>query len=411
MALVIDEVRSFDAASPFAGWTTSGSVATPAGRTANAAQLNGSGGTAGVIQAPVSGGISCGALCGGGGGTRIRQALVVGFGNCFTGSYGESLLNFEGNYGFFAQILVFNGRFQASIGFADGSEFGGNTSAVSTQTVVPINIWHFAEVYLDFDSQVCPTADPNIYDLTYSATIGARINGQPTSEMPTVSFSRSWSTIIGPPPQPSISIAEWLIAGAGRRIDDVYLGHMSNCVESISFLGDLRVNSDDSTYTQDPSDTWETQQVLEWIQDADPSSFVTKETHEVLEVVLGETIAGLTIRKVVIGGPNVAADWIVSADGPTPISGAGEASSMVNPGTYTLSESGPLGYTRGPWVCVGGTQVGDTVEVSGDDPVVCTITNTYPEPPPTPEVCIIDPIETPTPSFVSYTEPTELAGS
>lgn len=44
-------------------------------------------------------------------------------------------------------------------------------------------------------------------------------------------------------------------------------------------------------------------------------------------------------------------------------------------GTYTLSESGPTGYSASDWVCVGGIQNGNNITVGLNENVVCTITN------------------------------------
>jgi hypothetical protein len=50
---------------------------------------------------------------------------------------------------------------------------------------------------------------------------------------------------------------------------------------------------------------------------------------------------------------------------------------------YTLSESGPSGYTASAWVCVGGTQSGtDKITLAAGDDVTCTITNDDDEPVP-----------------------------
>lgn len=89
----------------------------------------------------------------------------------------------------------------------------------------------------------------------------------------------------------------------------------------------------------------------------------------------------LTLRKIVIndnGGLAEASDWNLSASGPTPISGAGGATSdpEFDAGTYDLSESGPVGYAAGDWICEGGTQDdADTVTIGLGQDVVCTITN------------------------------------
>ena len=92
--------------------------------------------------------------------------------------------------------------------------------------------------------------------------------------------------------------------------------------------------------------------------------------------------AHLTLVKVVnndAGGTALATAWTLSADGPTPISGAGGVDSDVNAGTYALSESvGPDGYTAGDWNCVGeGTFDGDldTIALALGESATCTIEN------------------------------------
>ncbi|MCU1338408.1 MAG: hypothetical protein JWO19_3989, partial [Bryobacterales bacterium] len=95
----------------------------------------------------------------------------------------------------------------------------------------------------------------------------------------------------------------------------------------------------------------------------------------------------LTLHKVVVndnGGTAVATDWMLSATGPTNISGtdgsANVTSKTVNPGTYNLSESGgPSGYTNGTtYSCVlnGAAPVpGNSITLADGDTAVCTITN------------------------------------
>ena len=83
------------------------------------------------------------------------------------------------------------------------------------------------------------------------------------------------------------------------------------------------------------------------------------------------------------GGGAAAADWTLSAAGPTPLSGAGGvASTPVSAGTYTLSEQVTAGseaitngYLASAWVCAGGTQDGSQVTLANGQSAVCTITN------------------------------------
>ena len=88
--------------------------------------------------------------------------------------------------------------------------------------------------------------------------------------------------------------------------------------------------------------------------------------------------AHLTLVKVVSndnGGMAVATDFTLSANGPTPISGAGGANSDVDAGTYTLSETSQPGYTASAWTCVGGTQNGSEITLANGESATCTITN------------------------------------
>lgn len=106
-------------------------------------------------------------------------------------------------------------------------------------------------------------------------------------------------------------------------------------------------------------------------------------------------VGELTLIKIVSGGNEQASAWTLYADGETDISGATGSASVTDaevlPGTYTLSESGPEGYT-GIWSCEEtsdkSTVVIDDNQIvieAGDD-ITCTITNTYT---PDPEVPLL----------------------
>jgi uncharacterized repeat protein (TIGR01451 family) len=93
--------------------------------------------------------------------------------------------------------------------------------------------------------------------------------------------------------------------------------------------------------------------------------------------------AHLTLVKVVKGeGAAAPTEWTLSADGPTPISGATGSDAVtgapVDAGTYELSEVGPHGYKASDWVCEGGTQEGASITVPLGGAATCTITNTLP---------------------------------
>lgn len=101
--------------------------------------------------------------------------------------------------------------------------------------------------------------------------------------------------------------------------------------------------------------------------------------------------AELTLVKQVSGGDASATDWTLTATGPTTINGVSGSGTVtnasVNVGTYDLSESGgPGNYSASDWVCMLATDSvpvtanmsdGDTVSLTKNQDVTCTITNTY----------------------------------
>src|SRR3989344_660271 len=102
-------------------------------------------------------------------------------------------------------------------------------------------------------------------------------------------------------------------------------------------------------------------------------------------IVNDDIAPSLTLDKEVINddnGDESASAWELTASGPTPISGEGNASSGddFDAGTYTLSESGPDGYTASDWLCIGGTQEGSTITLALGESAECTITNDDNEP-------------------------------
>ena len=98
--------------------------------------------------------------------------------------------------------------------------------------------------------------------------------------------------------------------------------------------------------------------------------------------VEGAPTTTLTLDKVVVndnGGTAHASDFTLTATaGEQVLSGSGpEAGPFdASPDTaYTLSESGPSGYTAGAWACEGGSLDGSVVTVQAGDHATCTITN------------------------------------
>lgn len=95
-----------------------------------------------------------------------------------------------------------------------------------------------------------------------------------------------------------------------------------------------------------------------------------------------ETPAQLTLVKEVVGGEARSTEWVLIADGTddNDLSGLGLVFGLVNPDTFTLSESaGPPGYIAGDWDCVGGGNlIGQDLTLSADEEVTCTIINRVP---------------------------------
>jgi hypothetical protein len=90
----------------------------------------------------------------------------------------------------------------------------------------------------------------------------------------------------------------------------------------------------------------------------------------------------LHLRKVVVndnGGTATVADFPLTADGAGANDLTGTSPVDSGPGlqadTWTLSETGPAGYSNAGYVCVGGTQVGQTIQVGIGGSATCTITN------------------------------------
>ena len=89
----------------------------------------------------------------------------------------------------------------------------------------------------------------------------------------------------------------------------------------------------------------------------------------------------LTLVKQVVNDDGVTrlpTAWVLTAAGPTPLSGSGGASSGsgFSAGTYTLSEAGPTGYLASGWNCVGnGVQNASSIALDPGESAVCTIQN------------------------------------
>jgi hypothetical protein len=124
--------------------------------------------------------------------------------------------------------------------------------------------------------------------------------------------------------------------------------------------------------------------------DCAPNGTITLETGvaKACTITNDDIQPSLTLVKVVNNGPAgpyPVEAWTLSADGPTPLSGDGFASSGVDAGTYVLSEHGPVeDYRASDWACSGGSQNGDEIDLALGEEATCTITNTYVTPVPVP---------------------------
>ncbi len=95
----------------------------------------------------------------------------------------------------------------------------------------------------------------------------------------------------------------------------------------------------------------------------------------------------LTLNKIVSnthGGTASAIDWMLTANGPSPLSGAGAdgtndvvSGPSFQAGTYTLSESGGIsGYSASDWSCTNGiTVTNNQITLKTGDTTTCTIIN------------------------------------
>ena len=115
-------------------------------------------------------------------------------------------------------------------------------------------------------------------------------------------------------------------------------------------------------------------------QTGDCSGAIVADVTKVCVITNDDIPPQLTLVKVVIndnGGTAVAADFTLTASGPTPISGAGGATSGpgFSAGTYALSETLVAGYTAGAWVCEGGSQNGSSIALANGESATCTIIN------------------------------------
>lgn len=153
--------------------------------------------------------------------------------------------------------------------------------------------------------------------------------------------------------------------------------------------GDYKLSEDiDSAYT---NSSFECVAIGKGLQQIANGDSLTIGANESWKCTITNTLktAELTLVKKVTnddGGSKVAADFLLSADGPTGITNVapvsvgedklnGQVVRTVKPGTYTLSEKNLAGYEAGAWSCVGGSLDGTKLTVKHGESATCTITN------------------------------------
>lgn len=92
--------------------------------------------------------------------------------------------------------------------------------------------------------------------------------------------------------------------------------------------------------------------------------------------------ATLTLVKTVTGGSATVANFVLSANGSTPIAGVSGTAAVtgqrITAGTYTLSETASVnGYIAGAWSCTGATVTGSSVAIPDGATVTCSIQNRF----------------------------------
>ena len=105
-------------------------------------------------------------------------------------------------------------------------------------------------------------------------------------------------------------------------------------------------------------------------------------TCEVTNTDIAPLLTLVKVLDIQHGGNATLDDFILTATGPPTISGVtghpDVTNAPVDTGSYTLSESGPPGYTQvGDWNCLGGSFTGpDQIELGPGEQATCTVTNT-----------------------------------
>lgn len=273
MAAVIDFLKSFDGVDPFSGMTQSG-MTTGTGR-------NGLGAAFGfTMERALPAAIPCSADCSGGSAVRQRVTVGCAFKAGFLPAPTNDIVRLRGNYGIEAGFRhAGDGRLLAWV--IDTT--GGSKSDPSNNFVFRCGAWYYLEMAVDFFGEACPDPDiPSVVNMTYQATVTGRVNMGPTGDLPTTTFSNTFAkTTTDPIPQ--LDNAIWTQASA-CAFDDIYILQMDACGDAVTFLGDLFVNSDDATYTQNASDVRESQEGMEVALLRDDSQL--RESQEGMEVIL-----------------------------------------------------------------------------------------------------------------------------
>ncbi|MCO6180929.1 DUF11 domain-containing protein, partial [Ciceribacter sp. RN22] len=112
------------------------------------------------------------------------------------------------------------------------------------------------------------------------------------------------------------------------------------------------------------------------VPDPDSGNNTATDTDDITSITLVKTVTNDSS-----GGTSQVSDFTLAASGPTPVSGVSGSASVTNvpveAGTYTLSETGPAGYTAIYDCTINGQApvVGNTLTLAVGDDAACTITN------------------------------------
>ncbi len=224
----IDFAASFDAASPFAAFTSSTGCSIVTGRNSNGAQL----------------------------GTLLKTGLsprVVGIGFITTAMIaGSALITLTGTPVNRLEIRVRQIGDGRLVGLWS-SVLGTVLSNVSTEEVISPGKWYFVELVMGDINIARTPLNPDQSIIVITASYEIWVNNK---QLITASVSQTSGTINNGDIPPS-TLTEFSVGDSNFIVDDLYIEN------TMTRLGDSDVHSDDATITQNASDPRVTQEVIE----------------------------------------------------------------------------------------------------------------------------------------------------